>query len=65
MKAEPDDTEASDPSAPSDAVKKDAMNPDTSKEDKKEKDAFLPAPLPEGQRKIAEEWQRPPGQSSG
>jgi hypothetical protein len=30
-----------------------------------EKDAFLPAPVQEEQRKVAEEWQRPPGQSSG
>ena len=30
-----------------------------------DKDAILPAPVPEKQRKIAEEWQRPPGQSSG
>ena len=30
-----------------------------------DKDAFLPAPANEEQRKIVEEWQRPPGQSSG
>ena len=44
---------------PADAEKKDNAAK------RAEKDAFLPAPVQEEQRKVVEEWQRPPGQSSG
>ena len=61
MNAEPEDTDASDDSAPSEDAKSAAMK----RQKAEDKDAILPAPVPEKQRKIAEEWQRPPGQSSG